>query len=644
LKKLFSFLPLLLFIFLFSKFSFAQINYEFDFNKNWEWFNLYSSEPAISNQLIKNIQDLSKEWSLEEARNLFRCLTKLDSLNRILDLPKIIDTDSNANKNNWKIIASSELKYFSEPETFRGLISTATTITKIKKRFFPDRKLFDNRKFYIKVTDKIDTSSHITYNFSGAADIYNLCVVNELGEKELKILNESPGINSMFKKQNQYFNKELFVQFLKLSNNKNPLVEIYKLINPYSFGGVGYLSAHRNEFRNVITSLNAKQENLKFYSINLLSQFFPKDAWLEANVLFAFGNFDKVHKYYLSASEEYQEKMLVNLDVIGDDYEYLARYITRRLFTYEKYNTQIDVLPYFFTKEDTLMLQLMTEVYDGGISNYMAPILDENRPLALLEIDFFHFKATTNAILFKRKKSIVDSLLKAGFGERFLFYTMGTQMAYTIDRTLGRTALNEALIYGPLEFFKIYIDAYEADKKQINEKFRFNSDLERKILDMRKKIPKEMYKEMYDINVKYKDPAPIPGVLEKNKKKYIEDKSEAFYFYLIGAQLLFDNLFYEKSLVYFSKIISELPDKNNVSRRLGLAYFDREAYTEAVEMFNYYLKYSPLSEDPYMQRGKAYFMLKQFAQAKTDFEKVIQINSDNEEAKQFLEQVKENGF
>ncbi|MCX6163664.1 MAG: hypothetical protein NTU73_02190 [Ignavibacteriae bacterium] len=136
-------------IFLFTKTLPAQINYEFDFNKNWEWFDLYSSNPAISNQLIKNIQDLSKEWSIEEARHLFRNLVKLDSLNDILNLPQIIDTDSNVGKRTWKLAALKELKYFSEPETFRGLISAATTITKIKKYFCPDRKLFDNRKFYI---------------------------------------------------------------------------------------------------------------------------------------------------------------------------------------------------------------------------------------------------------------------------------------------------------------------------------------------------------------------------------------------------------------------------------------------------------------------------------------------------------------
>ena len=643
-KKTFVYAFFFLFLFLFVKSSFAQNNYEFDFSKNWEWFDLYSSKPAISNQLIKTIQDLSKEWSIEEARNFFRHLIKLDSLNEILNLPQIIDTDSNINKNQWKLNTIKELKYFNEPKTFRGLISTATVVTKIRKNFFPDRKIFDSRKFYLKITDKTDTTSHISCDFSGAVDIYNLCIKKETEENELKSVNDYASLEAMFKNQNGYFNKELFVKFLKLAKDKRTLVEIYKLINPYSFGGFGFLTAHLNEFRNVITTLNAKQENLKFYITNLLSLFFPKGAWLEANVGFLFGNFEYNYKILENQSEEYKEKLLVNLCTMGDDYEYLARYMTRRLFTYEKHNTQIDILPYIFTGGDTLILMLMSEVYDGGISNYMAPIIEDNRPLSLLEIDFFHFKATTNAIINKKKKNVIDSLLNAGFDGRFLFYTMGAQMAYTIDRTLGRTALNDALIYGTMEFFKKYIEAYEADKKQISEKFQFSEYFEQKISDMWKKIPKDIYKVMYDMNVYYKDPSPIPGALEKIKKKYIDDKYDRFYFYLIGGKLLFDNEFYDKSLVYFNKVINELPDKNNSSRRLGMAYYNKKAYKEAVEMFNLYVKFMPLSEDPYVQRGKAYFMLWQYDKAKTDFEKVLQLNSDNEEAKQLLEQVKENGF
>jgi hypothetical protein len=135
LKKVSLYLIILSALFLFVNISSAQINYEFDFNKKWEWFDLYSSEPAISNQLIKPIQDISKEWSIEEARNLFKYLTNLDSLNEILNFPQVIDSDSNAGKNQWKYYAARELKYFNEPQTFRGLISAAAVITRIKKSF-----------------------------------------------------------------------------------------------------------------------------------------------------------------------------------------------------------------------------------------------------------------------------------------------------------------------------------------------------------------------------------------------------------------------------------------------------------------------------------------------------------------------------
>ncbi len=629
----------LVFLILLPRSAYSQINYEFDFNKNWEWFDLYSSDPAISNQLIKNIQDLSKEWSIEEARVLFRNLAKLDSINEVLNLPKIIDTDSNIGKRTWKIIALKELKYFDEPETFRGLINAATTITKIKKYFIQNRKLFDNRKFYLKITEKIDTASRITVNTTGAMQILDFYSSEDVTENHLKIIRESESLNAMFKNQNGTFNKDLFIHFLGLSKNKKPLVEIYKLFNPYSYGGLGFVSTHIKEFKSVVQSIDINQGKLKFYSINLLSQFFPKGAWLEANVDFLFGNFNNKNN-----DIEYGERLLVNLCTIGDDYEYLARYLTRRLFLYEKYNTQLDVFPYLYKDEDTLILSLMTEVYDGGISNYMAPILEDNRPLSLLEIDFSHFKATTNAILFKKKKNIIDSLLKVGFSGRFLFYTMGTQMAYSIDRTLGRAALNDALMYGPLEFFKTYVDAYETDSKQITANFRFNSAFEDKIIAMRKKIPKDIYKEMYNINVRYIDPSPIPGVLEKTKLKYADNKDDLFYFYLIGGQLLFDNGFFGKSLDYFKKCLNKLPDKINFSRKLGLMFFERGAYTEAAEMFNQYAEYKPFLADPYFQRGKAFYMAKLNEKAKADFEKVLQIDSSNKEAKKYLDLIKENGF
>ncbi|MBI5402850.1 MAG: tetratricopeptide repeat protein [Ignavibacteriae bacterium] len=644
-KKFSKYPAFLFFLFLLARISPAQINYEFDFNKKWEWFDLYSSEPAISNGLIKHIQALSEDWTVEEGRTLFRNLAKLDSLNELHNLQKVIDTDSNAGKNLWKHYTARELKYFNEPQTFRGIITAAIVVSKIRKSIFPDRKIFANRNFYIKITDKIDTSSHISFNLNGAADIYNLCITNDVTEKEIAFIDTSSVLKSVFRKKSPYFNRDLFVAFLKLSKNKQPLYEIYKLMNPYSYGGLGFTAAHLPEFRNVISSVNKYQQNLKFYSINLLSQFFPVGAWLEANVFFFFGNVEeKSAKTSLSHGEEYQEKLLVNLATIGDDYEYLAKYMTRRLFIYEKYNTQLDIFPYIFSDEDTLIYQLMNEVYEGGISNYMAPILEENRPLSLMEIDFYHFKSTTSAILFKKKKNVIDSLLKAGLEGRFLFYTMGAQMAYSIDRTLGRTALTEALIYGPLEFFKIYIDAYETDKKQITDKFRFNSDMEKKIYSMRKKVPKEIYKMMFDMNVKYRDPAPIPGELEKLKKNYMEDKEDSFYFYLIGGQLLFDNDFYAKSLGYFEKVLNELPDKNYVARKLGMAYYGKGAYEQAAAMLGYYVRYSPLSADPYLLRGKSYFMLKQYGNAKTDFEKALQLNPAGDEAKQLLEQVKENGF
>ena len=77
---------------------------------------------------------------------------------------------------------------------------------------------------------------------------------------------------------------------------------------------------------------------------------------------------------------------------------------------------------------------------------------------------------------------------------------------------------------------------------------------------------------------------------------------------------------------------------------LGLAYLNKGAFNEAVGMFNNYVKFAPLSADAYLLRGMAYYTAKQFGNAKTDFEKVLQIDSSNEDATKYLDLIKENGF
>ena len=76
----------------------AQNKYGFDFEKDWYWADLLSYKSSSSKIITSSIKYLMNEYTIEESRLLFRELTKLDSLNRILLLPEIAKYDIERNK------------------------------------------------------------------------------------------------------------------------------------------------------------------------------------------------------------------------------------------------------------------------------------------------------------------------------------------------------------------------------------------------------------------------------------------------------------------------------------------------------------------------------------------------------------------
>ena len=335
------------------------------------------------------------------------------------------------------------------------------------------------------------------------------------------------------------------------------------------------------------------------------------------------------------------ENEIINLAKLGDDYEVIAKYVIRALFFSEKKNIQVNISPYLYTNEDTLYLKMMTEVYEGGLSNFIAPVLGENRPSELIEKDFKHFKNTVKSISEKKKLSVIDSLFRAGTSGKFLFHTMGTQMSATIDKILGRSFLTSALSLGPLKFFQIYIRAYEADKKQVRAIFRFNNALENKIRNIGAKIPDEIYLDFVKINMRNKNPSPIPNEIEKAVKRYSNNKEYLYLVNLLAGQLLYDKGFYDKSLTYFINAYSEIPNKHLFLKDKIDSYIKVKSYYEALEMCKLFITLLPKSAEPFFYNGKAYYEKYELDKAKENFEKVLSIDKNNEAARNYLEKINE---
>ncbi|TRZ65541.1 hypothetical protein D4R20_01945, partial [bacterium] len=524
--------------------------------------------------------------------------------------------------------------YFNEKETFKGLITTALKLMEIRKHFVPEKKLFDDRKFFLNITFIPDTNSVISFNLKGANEILEDLSKAPLTNEDTLRLSTMKEINRMLKKENNKgcFSKELFLNCITNAQNRSPLFIIYKIINPQSFFNLGHIWVHNYNYSGVIKTIERENFSIKEYILSLLYQYFPPGLTFSASFNFLFGRHNCEWKTE-------SDNFIISLDNFGDDYEQLARLMTRELYYSGKKDLQIDVYPFLFEGKDTLIFNLMTEVCDGGLSNYIAPVLQENRPAVLLERDFYHFKKTVSSILENKNRKQIDSLINTGLDRRFLFYTMGRQMCYSMDKVLGRASLKDALILGPVYFFRSYIDAYELDNKIIRDVFQFYSDFEKKVAEMNEKNPSDIFSEMIALKLLLPDSTKLPGKIEKLSRKYA-DRKDSYIFNLLSAQLLYERGFYDLSALYFTKAFPYLPDKDRSAKIMGYRYHSAGANDLALHLFDKFVEVSPWSIDARMTRGKLLFEMKNYDKAMVDFEIALKKDPKSDKAKEYIQEIK----
>ena len=612
----------------------AQGKYGFDFDRDWEWFDLLFDDLSSSEAISSAVKLLMNEYTIEEGRILFRELIKLDSLNDLKRLPEIVRFDLIRNQKKWDSKIRNGLTGFDERNTFAGLISSAVTLSVIRRPFLFGGKSFRNREYISNILEYVNLDVRLDYNYSGANEIIDLLEKETLPDDISDIIDSSELIQTMLKpNNNDGITKEEFIECLKNAQSNEPLFVLYKLINPTSFFNLGGVSLYTKDFQKLISSIQYNEAKIKYEILNHLSLFFPKDLSFTTEVFFLFGGNGSHWKIA-------DNKFGIDLEYIGDDYDYLVKLITRELYLDALRENQLNVYSYLVNPKDSLLLKVMTSVFTGGTANHIAAILQENRPADLLEKDFLFFKKTFNSINNKKNLAVIDSLINIGSSERGPFNTMGTQMANSIDKVLGREALKKCLALGPVCFFTHYIEAYEQDSKQIRHIFRFPSEIEDKIISLTPVFPEEIFRNVIKLKIYKSDSAKLLIELKILSGKYKRDK-RFYVFNLLSGQLLYESGYYKEASEYYRKSLADLPDKSKSSKEIGFLFLTKGAYTEALEMFNLYVQYSPDNSDAYENRGFLYYTISDFEKAKEDYEKALSITPDLKSAKDMLDKIKE---
>ena len=98
---------------------------------------------------------------------------------------------------------------------------------------------------------------------------------------------------------------------------------------------------------------------------------------------------------------------------------------------------------------------------------------------------------------------------------------------------------------------------------------------------------------------------------------------------------------YDKSFDYYEKALPFLPDKIRSTKEIANLFLSDTAYESAIKMLTKYIEYAPKNPDAYLRRADVYFAINDFVKAKNDYEKVIELDSQNKYVKAKLIEIYE---
>jgi len=606
----------------------GQNKFNFDFDSDFDWVDLLVDKQADYKTVKDQIKFLRDEMDIEEGRILLRELSKLDTLNALNILHEKIDMDLSVNREYFRSVFRENFPPTEYIDNFAGLIYAAVSIIKLRNTFNEEKKPFDNRDYFVKETELIVPDIKLDIDYSGAEQVLDILFKLKPGTDVNKLISQHEFSNEIKSFFRNCIEDEEIIECFKNINSSDHLTRVYMIANPSSFLSLGGVYIYRDNYRKTLEVIKSHEYDILSHVSYLLSLFFPEKVYVT----------NKVYMLYGSRNCGWRNEdgsICFDLSRFGNDYDLLTRYLTREIYYDKKKTVQLGLGKYFFVNEDTLMYQLLNEVYSNGIANYIAPVLKANRPSSLLEKDFMLFKKTEKSIRKKEPDYVIDSLFKLGINDMY-FYSMGAQMAYCIDVYQGRNTLRNTLLYGPIYFFITYIQTYKLEDSQIRKVFRLPVEFEQKLHSMNYDISYDMLTDVMQIKILYDDFPQINSEVTKLFTKY-KSRRDMWFLHLNVGKLFLDKGYYENSFDHFMLCMQGLQRKSLFVSEMGDKFFSNGAFEQSLGMYEKYVIYSAGTPDSYLKRGMAYLELGEREKALEDFKMTLSLDPENIKAKEYLE-------
>lgn len=606
--------------------NFSQEKY--GLKDDWKWEDLMNKAVMVNPSLIKSIDKLKTEISIQDARYIVKALSELDSAGQLVSLFDYYEKDAEQNPSVTdtvvKKFSTTEYHYTDDTE---GLINSMNILTGLRNSFNPGKKFcFKGTNYLLQPIRNFPKNVEINFDYT-TSEIILKYLAGEM-QTESELMNYETAADVFYKKKQNLTGKNDLLYCLNKVTEDSPLFTLYKWVNPQSYRNFAGVSIYKDLFSDVLNRIRENELNIRYDIIKNIVKYFPDSVFVNITVKFQFGDFN-----FNSRNEK--KTIVINLENFNDDYAYLVRYIIHELYKITEREVHLKIEGYVADNKDQDFLSLISVIQENGTANYAGPLGTETRPWDLLEKDFQLFNSTFHHLKNNHDKNITDSLIRAGFEGNAPFFTMATQMAYIIETTIGRNALTESVSLGPVSFFYNYIKAYKEYPEKIRKVFRFRAELEKKINALEKIFPETILRKAVNINKMKINREEKLSKTEEFFNSYCNGSNSELVSFLSGQILLESDIFSEAS-GYFLKGLKMKMHAGTVPCRIGNSFMEKKAFDEAIKFYDICIENEPENSASYELRGINYFYLNHFENSLSDFKKALNLNPLSDTAKEFI--------
>ncbi len=586
----------------------------------WSWSALDSTARLRAPAALPGIAYLRRKLGQDAAAFVLATLARLPQPVDLRPLRALTAFEPAGEQRYWAARFDAGLAGFRPDTGLSGLVDAAVTLTRIRLAQRWGAAAFAGETYHPVRVSHPPRAIQVHFDYTGAERLLDYLERDSAGPDDRAAIIALPAWRVMLEHRGRRsITPERLAIYLDHAFRRDPLHQLYKWTNPTGFWNLAGVAQHAGEYRAVLATLRAGEENIAARVRDRVAQFMPPSATLDARVMFLFSRF----------ADGWAAGPLLGVDLehFGDDYEHLLRVITHESVHEAENELGLPLPDLAETIEDRQLLVAMREVYREGLASYVAPVgvTAAARP-GRLGADFGAFDSTFTALYARHNVLRADTFMQSAVEGAGAFYRLGAYMAGVIDSVLGRRTLAETFRTGPVDFFARYVEACRARGAAIPGEARFRPAVVERLAALAHRYPVDVLRDVAHAS-EIRSPSAQQTALARLGDRYATGPGGTL-FAVVASELLIRAGAYHVASTRLVRGLAFAPNREEIADAMAYRFLQANAPGEALTMYNLYISYAPESAAAYASRCGFYLGIGEVALAWGDCRQALRLDPD----------------